>query len=57
MRLVVVIAHSEKVVERKDIEVALVVHVQQLENVLQCCRFFPILQSQDKVQVRFIILK
>lgn len=51
-----VTAYSEKVIESKDIEVALVVHVQQLENVLQCRRFFPILQSQHKVQVCFIIL-
>jgi hypothetical protein len=49
-------SHPEEVIESEDIEVALVPHVQQLEDVLQRCRLLPVIQSQNKVHVRLIFL-
>lgn len=41
--------YPEEVVEGKDVEVSLIVHVQKFENILQRCRLLPVLQGQYKV--------
>lgn len=54
-RFQLLLYRAEKIGERKCRQVALVLNVEDFEEVLECLRFFAVFQSEHEVQIGFVV--